>query len=243
MDLTWIAIGGFIFLAYTLEAITGFGSIVIALSLSAQLVPIDAVIPVLVPLSVCMSSYLVWQHRHNIDRDLLLRTILPGMVLGTLVGYGVKPYLDEVLLKRLFGLLILWFAGRELWKLRHVTEPRLRPRWLTNLLTLAAGLSHGLFASGGPLLVYSLGGVALNKARFRATLVTVWLCLNGLLSVVLWFDGRLLPVLPKVAAYLPLLVIGVWIGEHLHHKVSERHFRIAIYCLLLVTGALLARPQ
>jgi hypothetical protein len=57
MDPVWIAIGGFIFLAYTLEAITGFGSIIIALSLSAQLVPIDVVLPVLVPLSVCMSSY------------------------------------------------------------------------------------------------------------------------------------------------------------------------------------------
>jgi uncharacterized membrane protein YfcA len=240
MDPVWIAIGAFIFLAYTLEAITGFGSIVIALSLSAQLVPIDVVLPVLVPLSVCMSSYLVWQHRRNIDRELLLRTILPGMVLGTLAGYGIKPYLDEVLLKQLFGLLILWFASRELWKLRHTETQRIRPRWLTNLLTGAAGLSHGLFASGGPLLVYSLAGVALNKARFRATLVTVWLTLNGLLSVVFLLDGRLLPALPKVAAYLPLLAVGVWLGEHLHHKVSERHFRIAIYCLLIVTGALLA---
>jgi uncharacterized membrane protein YfcA len=240
MDSVWIAIGGFIFLAYTLEAITGFGSIVIALSLSAQLVPIDVVLPVLVPLSVCMSSYLVWQHRHNIDRELLLRTILPGMVLGTLAGYGIKPYLDEALLKQLFGLLILWFASRELWKLHHADVQRIRTRWLTNLLTGAAGLSHGLFASGGPLLVYSLAGVALNKARFRATLVTVWLTLNGLLSVVFLLDGRLLPALPKVAAYLPLLAVGVWLGEHLHRKVSERHFRIAIYCLLIVTGALLA---
>ena len=156
MDPVWIAIGGFIFLAYTLEAITGFGSIVIALSLSAQLVPIDVVLPVLVPLSVCMSGYLVWRHWRDIDRRLLFKTILPGMVLGTLIGYGVKPFLDEGLLKQIFGLLILWFSGRELWKLRHATAQCIRPRWHTNLLTAAAGISHGLFASGGPLLVYSL---------------------------------------------------------------------------------------
>lgn len=243
MDIVWITIGAFIFLAFTLEAITGFGSIVIALSLSAQLVPIDAVLPVLVPLSVCMSSYLVWRHRHSIDRRLLFKTILPGMVLGTLAGYGIKPFLDEVLLKQIFGLLILWFAGRELWRLRHTSRQRVRPRWVTNILTCAAGVSHGLFASGGPLLVYALAGVALDKARFRATLMSVWLALNGMLSIVFYFDGRLASALPKVAAYLPLLAVGVWLGEHLHHKVSERHFHIAIYCLLLVTGALLSRPR
>lgn len=243
MDAVWIAIGGFIFLAYTLEAITGFGSIVIALSLSAQLVSIDTVLPVLVALSVCMSSYMVWQHRRNIDRPLLIRTILPGMVLGTLLGYAIKPYLDEVLLKRIFGVLILWFASRELWKMRHVGAPRVRSHWLTNLLTAAAGICHGLFASGGPLLVYSLAGTPLNKARFRATLMSVWLILNGLLSLAFLLDGRLLAALPKVAAYVPLLVLGVWVGEQLHHKVSERHFRIAIYCLLLLTGFLLVRPR
>lgn len=90
MDPVWI--GGFIFLPYTLEAITGFGSIIIALSLSAQLVPIDVVLPVLVPLSVCRSSYLVWRHWHNIDRPLLFKTIPPSMVLGTFIGYAVKPF-------------------------------------------------------------------------------------------------------------------------------------------------------
>ncbi len=243
MDIVWITIGAFIFLAFTLEAITGFGSIVIALSLSAQLVTIDTVLPILVPLSVCMCSYLAWQHRHNIDRILLLKTILPGVVVGTLAGYGIKPFVNETLLKQIFGLLILWFSGRELWILLHSTRQPVRPRWLTNLLTGTAGVSHGMFASGGPLLVYALAGVALDKARFRATLVSVWLALNGLLTIVYYFDGRLVPALPKVAAYLPLLAAGVWLGEHMHRKVSERHFRIAIYCLLLVTGSLLARPR
>lgn len=243
MDAVWIAIGGFIFLAYTLEAITGFGSIVIALSLSAQLVPIDAVVPVLVPLSVCMTSYLVWKNRGSIDRPLLFKTILPGMVLGTLAGYGMKSFLNEALLKQIFGLLILWFAARELWKMRHAGTPRRRPPWLTHVLTLVAGITQGLFASGGPLLVYALTGEPLDKARFRATLVSVWLALNSLLTIVFYFDGQLVPALPKVAAYLPVLVVGVWVGERLHHKVSERHFRIAIYCLLLVSGALLARPR
>ena len=236
------ALGAFILLAYTLEAVTGFGSIVIALSLGALLLPIDQLLPVLVPLNIGMTGYLAWRHRAQIDRPLLLGTILPGMLLGTLLGYLLLPYLDEALLKRCFGVLILWFAGRELWRLRHVSALPVRPQWLTRLLTLGAGLSHGLFASGGPLLVFGLAGTSLDKARFRATLVSVWFTLNSLLTVAFLLDGRLLPALPQVLVYAPLLLVGLWAGERLHRRFDERHFRIAIYILLLVTGTLLLSP-
>ena len=118
-----------------------------------------------------------------------------------------------------------------------------RPLWLTMGITGMAGITHGLFASGGPLLVYALSGLALNKASFRITLIMVWLILDGMLMAAFWFDGRLLPALPLVAVYLPVIGIGVWVGEWLHHRVSEERFRVAIYGLLLITGILLAWPR
>ena len=239
MDIIWLTLAGFILLAYTLEAITGFGSIVIALSLGALLLPIDQLLPVLVPLNICMTGYLVWRHRQMIDRPLLLSMILPGMVVGTLIGYALLPWLNAALAKRLFGALVLWFAARELWRLHHAAVQPVRPLWLSRLLSLCAGISHGLFASGGPLLVLALAGTQLDKARLRATLVTVWFSLNSLLTVAFLLDGRLLPALPQVLSYAPLLLIGVWLGERLHRRFNEQHFRIAIYLLLLVTGGLL----
>ena len=242
MSLTFALLGAFILLAYTLEAVTGFGSIVIALSLGALLLPIDQLLPVLVPLNIGLTGTLVWRHRAQIDRRLLLGTILPGMLVGTAIGYLLLPYLDTSLLKAGFGALILWFAGRELWRLRHVSALPVRPVWLTRLITLGAGISHGLFASGGPLLVYGLAGTALDKARFRATLVSVWFTLNSLLTLAFALDGRLLPALPQVLAYAPLLLVGLWLGERLHRRFDERHFRVSIYILLLVTGTLLLAP-
>ncbi|GIZ11835.1 sulfite exporter TauE/SafE family protein [Pseudomonas sp. NCCP-436] len=236
------ALGLFILLAYTLEAVTGFGSIVIALSLGALLLPIDQLLPVLVPLNIGMTGYLAWQHRAQIDLTLLLGSILPGMLVGTLLGYWLLPWLDAGLLKRGFGVLILWFAGRELWRLRRASTLPQRPAWLTRLITLGAGLSHGLFASGGPLLVFGLTGTHLDKARLRATLVSVWFTLNSLLTLAFLLDGRLIPALPQVLGYAPLLLLGVWFGERLHRRFDERHFRIAIYILLLATGILLLAP-
>ena len=69
------ALGAFILLAYTLEAVTGFGSIVIALSLGALLLPIEQLLPVLVPLNIGMTGSLVWRHRAQIDRFFALPTV------------------------------------------------------------------------------------------------------------------------------------------------------------------------
>lgn len=243
MDFVWVAIGGFIFIAFTLEAITGFGSIVIALALGAQLVPIEQLVPVLACLSVVMSAIMVWRHRSHIDHHLLLRTVLPGMALGTTLGYAAKPLLDAVLMRQLFGVLIIWFASRELWRLRHAHASVARPGWLSQAWVVLAGVTHGLFASGGPLLVYAASGMAIDKARFRATLVSVWLTLNTGLTLAFWMDGRLQPAWPKAAAYLPVIAVGIATGEWLHQRFSEARFRLAIYALLCITGILLTLPQ
>ena len=49
------------------------------------------------------------------------------------------------------------------------------------------------------------------------------------------------PALPRIATFLPVVFVGVIVGEWLHHRISEQRFRIAVFLLLLLTGiALLA---
>lgn len=107
------------------------------------------------------------------------------------------------------------------------------------MLTLRAGLAHDLFASGGPLLVYALAGTQLDKRRLRATLLCVWFSLNACLSLMLLMQGELVPALPRLPWFIPLLVLGMLVGEYLHHRVNEQRFRQLVYGLLLVTGTIL----
>ncbi|WP_177197773.1 sulfite exporter TauE/SafE family protein [Halopseudomonas formosensis] len=235
----WLWIGLFVLLSYTVEAVTGFGSLVIALALGALLLPVAELLPVLVPLNVLMSGSLVLRHRRQLHGALLLRVILPLMLLGTLAGFALQQWLADDLLKGLLGILMLWFAGRELWRLRRGRPARPHPPWLNRLLTLGAGLTHGLFASGGPLLVYALAGTQLDKRRLRATLLCVWFSLNACLSLMLLMQGKLVPALPRLPWFIPLLVLGMLVGEYLHHRVNEQRFRQLVYGLLLVTGTIL----
>lgn len=235
----WMWLGLFIFIAYSIEAITGFGSIVIALSLGALLLPIETMLPVLVPLNICMTGYLATKHRQHIHWPTLLKLILPLMISGTLTGYLLRPWLGDNTLQLLFGALVIWFAGRELWRSVKGLKLGRHGIWWTRSWMFLAGITHGLFASGGPLLVYSLTGIQLPKAQFRATLITVWLSLNSMLTIVFALDGSLAPSLNRVAMLLPVLVGGVVVGEFLHHKVNEQRFKQLVYAMLLLTGTLL----
>jgi len=239
MDLVWLALGGFILVAYTLEAITGFGSIVIALSLGMLVLPLDVVLPILVALNIPMSGTIAFKNHHSIEFNLLLKIILPGMLLGTLTGYFIKPYINEGMLKQAFGVLVVWFATRELWRMHNSHEDLARPVWITRIITFFAGITHGLFASGGPLLVYAVAGTKIDKAAFRATMIVVWFSMNIVLATAFLLDGRLQPLLGNIAMYLPLLLVAIKLGNYLHEKINEKHFRLGIYGLLLVTGLIL----
>ena len=241
----WLLLGLFIFVSYTTEAMTGFGSIVIAVSLGALVLPIDAMLPVLVPLNIFMSGYLGVKNRANIHWPTLTRMILPAMTVGTLGGYFLRPHVSTVLLKSLFGVLILWFATRELWRLRAAVLPTSAPRppVITSALMVGAGITHGLFASGGPLLVYALTGNALKKDALRATLIAAWFVLNGLLTVAFVIDGSAITAAPRMMMYLPIVAVGIVLGERLHHKINELNFRRALFTVLAIVGLMLALPQ
>lgn len=238
----WLWLGLFILISYTVEAVTGFGSNVIALSLGALLLPIAEILPVLVSLNILMTGYLSIKHRVHIHWPTLLRMILPLMAIGTLLGYLLRPTLSDTILHSLFGVLLIAFATRQLWLMYRTPEVKAYSVGKQRGITLAAGLTHGLYASGGPLLVYALANSQLAKTELRTTLIAVWFSLNSLLTLIFLLDGSLLPSLPRLVGYLPIIVIGIVVGEWLHHRINEQRFRQLVFVLLGIVGLILAMP-
>lgn len=241
LPLAWL--GLCIFTAWTIEAMSGFGSIVIALSLGALLLPIEFMLPVLVTLNVLTSSWMAWRHRVCIDWHLLLRTVLPGMLIGTVLGVLLQDIAPGAALKTGFAVFVLGFALRELWVLRRGSVRSSHPPLQTQMLVTAAGVTHGLFASGGPLLVHALAGRQLDKATFRATMIAVWLTLNLVLCLTFTAQGKILPHLGLIAACVPVIVAAVWLGSRLHHHLNEEKFRVMVYWLLAAVGLALLLSQ
>jgi uncharacterized membrane protein YfcA len=225
-------------LAFSVEAATGFGATVIAVALGVHLFPLAELLPVIVPLGLVLSASIAWRERAHTDRRLLLRRILPLMIVGLAFGLAIFETASNTALQRVFGAFIVVVAALELWRTRAAAPaaPALPPA-LHAAALLGAGVIHGLFSSGGPLLVYALGRAPVAKRAFRATLSTVWVVMATALSTAYALRGHVdVGTLKATAALLPVLGIAFVAGNWLHGRLDELRFRKFVYVLLLAAG-------
>lgn len=229
-----VVVGG----AFAVEAATGFGATVIAVALGVHLFPLDRLLPVIVPLGLVLSTSIAWRERAHADRRLLLRGILPLMGIGLAIGIAVFERASNQSLQRAFGAFVVAVAALELWRGRRAAAaPRALPPAASRAALFGAGVIHGMFSTGGPLLVYALGRAPIAKRAFRATLSTVWLVMGSALSSAYAVRGHLdQHTLLATATLLPALAVALAAGEWLHHRLDETRFRRLVYALLLAAG-------
>jgi uncharacterized membrane protein YfcA len=238
-DARLFALAGIVLFAFTTEAATGFGSTVIALALGVRLYPIHGLLPTLVPLNLLLSSYIVSRHHAHIALSVVRSRILPCMGVGVAAGLALFEHLSSETLRMIFGIFVVGVAVREL--VAAARPARAQPRALSATTEisglLAAGVVHGMFATGGPLLVYVLARSGLGKHSFRSTLAAVWWIFNVALILVYIATGRMdATVLPVLAALAPAVVLSIVGGEWVHHRLNEQRFRLAVLVLLIVAG-------
>ena len=231
-----------VLVACTVETFSGFAGAMVAITLGAHFYPIERLVPVYVVINLLMNSYLVLRHRGHVEWGLLLKQVLPFMCVGLIVGLWLFPYLEELPLKKILGGLIVVFAGARL--LRTIKPAKTSssnfPLWLSAIWQFLAGVCQAIYATGGPLLVYSLSRRSLVKSAFRATLCTVWGSMNTVLISAFAINGRLdYSALKFTAWLLPALPVGIVLGEWMHGRVSEKQFQLVILLLLLVAGSTL----
>jgi uncharacterized membrane protein YfcA len=224
--------------AFAVEAATGFGATVLAVTLGVHLHPLGTLLPVLVPLGVVLSATNAWRLRAHTDRRLLLLQILPLMGVGAAIGLAIFERAPNEALQRAYGVFVVAVAASELARLRRDPGPA-RPLspFATRAALLSAGVIHGLFSSGGPLLVYALGRRPIPKAVFRATLSSVWLVMGTGLTVAYAATGRVgRDTLLASAALVPVLGLALLAGEWAHRRLDETRFRRVVYVVLAAAG-------
>lgn len=238
-DLAFATFAAIVVLACVAEAATGFGATVIAVTLGALLYPVTVVVAPLVPANVLVLGYLVARHHGRADWRHIRGRILPWMGAGTLAGLALAEALAGPVLQRLFGALVVALAIREVvawWRGGAGTAPRPSPA-IDRAALFGAGVTHGLFATGGPLLVYAVSRTGADRRAFRSTVAAVLLVLNVGLVGAYVATGRLTPAtLPFVGALVPAAVAGIAAGEWVHGRVPEASFRAAVFALLGLAG-------
>ena len=229
------AAAAILLLAYFVRGISGFGSGLIAVPLLALLFPLPLVVPFMLLMDLTASAILGRATRHHVNWS-ELNPLLPGSVVGVVLGATLLLSLAKQPLLTALGLFVLAFAIRSVLNL-HGEKP------ISRLWALPASVIGGtvsaLFGTGGPPYVIYLSHRIRDKAVFRATTSLLFLMEGGLRTVVFALAGLLLQpdLLVSYVAALPVMGLGLWLGSRVHVGISNAQMTRLIGMLLLISGS------
>ena len=221
--------------AYIVYGLTGFGSSITALPLLVQFIPLRTAVPLMLIFDLCVGVLMGLHNRRVIDRGEVKR-LLPFMLAGMVLGVTLLVNVPERALLMLLGVFVLAYSA---WSL--VLRPEVRPlssRWAAAFGTFG-GVFTALFGTGGPIYTIYLARRLPDKTVLRAT-ISGLLLLSALARLVLFTGAGLYAqpqVLPLAAVLLPCALLGLYLGNHLHHRLKPRRVVQIVWVILIVGGA------
>jgi uncharacterized membrane protein YfcA len=228
-----------VLLAYTVFALSGFGSTIIAVPLLAHLLPIKFVIPLIVLLDFAASASIGVRFRSGIDRG-ELKWILPALLLGVLIGTAILLKTPPQHLVVALGALVASYGCYSV-----VAKPPRgsAPRWIGLAAGLVGGTMSASIGAGGPLYMMYLSRRISDKSRLRSTISALFV-MTTTLRIVLFLFAALFTqdgLLTLALLLAPFIFLGLVIGHRLHVKMSRETLLKFIGALLTLAGLSLIR--
>lgn len=221
-----------IFSTNLIQGITGFAGTVLAMPFVILLYGIDVAKPSLTILALLAGLLIAVRGYKDIVWKEFFK-ILILMFIGLFAGEVIYQYLQTEVLLQIFAAFVILIALSGLFQKKeyNLPEPAL------NVILLLAGVIHGMFVSGGPLLIIYAVKKLPDKQNFRTTLSMIWVALDIYLIIKQTGAGLMTAfTLTTTAWSIPALLIGVYIGNRLAKKMSQQVFLRLTYVLLLISG-------
>ena len=239
--MTTILLAGLVvFVTHALEAVTGFGCTVLALPFITALFGLKEGVMTLTILAWILALYIVATKRKDIEWrqfGVIVAFVMAGLPIGMYLFRRVDP---APLKKVLAGFIILASSFQLLAFAAPRKAGKRLPAPLGFLALFFGGIVHGLFSSGGPLVVLYASQALPDKGKFRATLCLLWATLNTILigsyiatSTITALDVK------RTAFMLPFLALGIAAGEWAHKRVKPAAFKLIVFSTLLAVGVVM----
>ncbi|MFI3238582.1 MAG: sulfite exporter TauE/SafE family protein [Lachnospiraceae bacterium] len=221
-----------IFFANAIQAITGFAGTVLAMPPSILLVGMDEAKVVLSFMAFLSCLIITIQNRKEINRKEMTK-MSSFMLVGMVVGIWIYTIVEPDILLPIYGIIVVLVGVKNLVLKK---EMKLNQYALITVL-LIAGIIHGMFVSGGALLVIYAASVLKDKNEFRATIAPVWVVLNSILFASYIASGLVTASNIKLIlmSIVPLFV-ATYVGNVLQTKIKQEYFMKLTYVLLILSG-------
>ncbi|QIV94655.1 sulfite exporter TauE/SafE family protein [Allofrancisella frigidaquae] len=224
-----------VFLAYIVFGMTGFGTSLIASPILIYFLPLSAIIPILALLDLTASYRLIKGNIQKADRKILVR-LLPMILIGSIMGGVALLTIDVSILMLLLAIFIVLYSLYSLLKVNIKYNPDNRN--LVYLFGVLGGVLGTLFGSGGFIYAIFLSNSLNDKAKIR-TNQSCLIAFSTLTRAILFLLSGVylnLSILIIALSLVPVMVIGVLIGNKLYSLIPVKFFKILINVLVLVSG-------
>ena len=233
-----------VFVANVIQSITGFAGTVLAMPFSIMLVGYDTAKPILNVLGIVLSLGVIGLNHKSLNKKEFFK-IIAIMLAGMVAGYFITTRFDlkAGLLYKLLGVIVLLFMGIGVFnsyseKYRSKKkETNEKTSFLAYLVLVVAGVVHGMFVCGGPLLVVYASEKIKGRDEFRVTVSAVWAVLN---SIILFSDVKAGLFNHKTVILLAVCIVllfgALWLGNILFRHINKKWFMIITYVLMGISG-------
>jgi uncharacterized membrane protein YfcA len=220
--------------AYAIFAMAGFGAVFITAPALAQFMPVSSVVPVL-SLVDCGAATI---NGVTLSRKIAfeeMKWLIPLMVIGSFIGTQLLLLIPPRPMMFGLGLFVMGYALNALFG--RVRTGEIGRVWIIPF-GLMGGVFSGMFGSGGFIYAMYLTRRLTDKDAIRAT-QSMLIILSTLTRAAIFLIAGVYAepqLLILVAACVPAMLLGTWIGHRVTLKMSREQFLRSIYLLLLVSG-------
>ena len=215
----------------------GFGGSIALLSvplISVVMSPIQAA-AVMLPILCVMDVVVIWSYRRNFHAQ-TLKIVLPGALVGVLLGYLTAGYMNDNAMRLLIGGLAILFVVQA-WTGISIGTGREHHRGAGTTLGAMAGFtSFAIHAGGPPYAMYALPK-RMDPPLYAGTAGIFFFVVNYVKLVPYYALGQLsVENLSTSLVLMPLAPVGVLMGVWLAKRINKEVFYNVCYFFLLVVG-------
>jgi uncharacterized membrane protein YfcA len=231
----WIAAA--VFGAYVIRGMSGFGAGLVSTPMLVLVLPVHVVVPAAGLLVFVLFIFLTIRDRHHVNwRELKL--LAPPTIAGVVAGLLLFRTLDNALLVvMLGGFLIVYSTYMLAVQAFGLPQFTCSERWALPVGFVGSFVDTLFGGGGGALVVIYMHARSLGRMEFRATVATLWfiemIARIGGYGIAGFYTRE---VLILVAALLPMVWAGTWVGEKLGNRVSPETFQRILAALLMLSG-------
>lgn len=223
--------------AYSARGASGFGAAA-ALPLLALVLPLKVLVPAWSLIAAAAGTALLGNDRHRIAWPEVGK-LIPGTLIGIAVGLYVFTLLSSAALTKWVGGFVLAYGLYSLWTTFTTRKNvHLPPRIAALVGGIAGGMTGTVVGTmGSTFYAIYFDAIGLAKDNYRATMTAILLTLTVIRGIGYFAVGEFSrDVLVVTALLFPSMLVGIFIGNRLHHGMSEKAFRRTVACALTVSG-------